>query len=148
MSKRPPPHPLYRRWNWICQVTTNTNDPNWPGYGGKGVKNQFGSWTEFRDYIENELGLPKPPFNKLNRIDQEGDYAPGNLRWTDTKGVGRNMPRNARVTYGGESLTCVEWAERLGLNYHTVFERAKHNWAPEQILGLEPPPRFANRRAN
>jgi hypothetical protein len=144
--KRRPPHPLYRRWNWICQVTTNTNDPNWPAYGGAGIKNQFNSWHEFRDYVEATLGLPTDKLNKLNRIDQQGDYAPGNLRWATPTLVGRNYPYNHYMTYKGHSRTLAEWAELFGINYQTLFGRYKKGWTPEQCLGLHPSPKFAHLR--
>ena len=38
------------------------------------------SYEAFRDYIERALG-PCPPGHSLDRIDNDGGYAPGNLRW-------------------------------------------------------------------
>ena len=55
---------------------SDTSDPN---YGGKGVT--------FDPAIETELG-PRPPGAQLDRINPEGGYEPGNVRWSTDRGPG------------------------------------------------------------
>jgi hypothetical protein len=48
-----------------------------------------GSYEAFRAWIEANLG-PCPPGHSLDRIDTNGDYRPGNLRWASRAEQRRN----------------------------------------------------------
>lgn len=43
----------------------------------------------------------------------------------------------AKITFNGESLTAVEWAERLGLNASTIHARMRKSWPVEKVLSSE-----------
>jgi len=90
--------PLYRLWNAIAQRTTNPKNKDFHRYGGRGIK-MHPKWLKdaesFIKYILNALG-PKPsPKHSIDRIDNDGDYVPGNLRWaTATQQVNNRRPSN------------------------------------------------------
>ena len=50
-------------------------------YGGRGIKIRFVSVNEFVDYVINELQVD-PRGLTIDRIDNDGDYEPGNIRFT------------------------------------------------------------------
>lgn len=76
---------LYKTWSMIHQRCTNPNNTNYKNYGGRGIimyepwKNSF---TEFNNYILKNLG-ERPEGMTLDRINTDGNYEPGNLRWAD-----------------------------------------------------------------
>ncbi len=55
---------------------TNKNCAGYKNYGGRGIKFLFTSFEEFF----KELG-PRPANRSLDRINNDGHYEPGNVRW-------------------------------------------------------------------
>jgi hypothetical protein len=55
---------------------TNPNHQSYKDYGGRGIKFLFDSLQQFLD----EIGL-RPEGMELDRIDNDGNYQPGNVRW-------------------------------------------------------------------
>ena len=72
-------HPSYSRWHNImtrCHYNPTKN------YGLRGVS-MYPEWhdvTKFLDWLDENLG-PCPEGYSLDRIDNNGNYEPGNLRW-------------------------------------------------------------------
>lgn len=73
---------LYRRAKARC---TNPNIMQWGDYGGRGIEFRFKS---FQDFIQ-EIG-PRPLGYTLDRINNDGHYEVGNVRWATRKEQGQN----------------------------------------------------------
>lgn len=77
-------HPHYARWNNIRARCDNPQNHHYTYYGARGIR-MFEEWYNvavFIDYLETELG-PCPEGHSLDRIDNDGHYEPGNIRWAD-----------------------------------------------------------------
>ena len=75
-------HEHFPRWRNMIQRCENPDNPKYPRYGGRGIT-VCDAWHDVRnfiDYLESELG-PRPSGYSLDRIDNDGNYEPGNLRW-------------------------------------------------------------------
>lgn len=55
---------------------TYRTSPSWKDYGGRGILFKLGSFKEFYAHVG-----PRPKRKSLDRIDNEGNYEIGNLRW-------------------------------------------------------------------
>jgi len=90
-------HSLYDTWRQMMMRCLNPNAPNYSGYGGRGITiwNLFRYFQRWLEYIEEELG-PRPKGFTLDRIDNDGHYAPGNLKWSDAKTQRRNQRKRAK----------------------------------------------------
>lgn len=75
---------LDRRLTEAKQRCENPSDPGYKNYGARGIKFDFPSVTEAGLYLIQEFGLPDRAM-EIDRIDTNGHYAKGNLRFVDHK---------------------------------------------------------------
>ena len=85
---------------WLCKRLTaakqrceNPQNPGFVNYGARGIKFCFQSVTEAGMYMIRQFGLPDQKM-EIDRIDTNGDYAPGNLRFADHRTNCINQRRN------------------------------------------------------
>lgn len=126
-------HPLYNVYHNILNRCTDPHNPGFSYYGGRGVQCRFSTVVEFVAYVEKALG-PKPPGGSLDRIDNAGHYAPGNLRWATKTDQSRNRRSNRLVTIGEDTIPVVVAAERAGLKPGTLRARLANGWEFERAI--------------
>jgi hypothetical protein len=67
----------YRSWTGAKARTTNPNTRDWKNYGGRGIR-MCDRWLNSFENFLADMG-PKPsPKHSLDRIDNDGNYEPGN----------------------------------------------------------------------
>lgn len=113
----------YRTWERIRNRCANANHADYPRYGGRGIV-VCARWGEFSRFF-TDMGLRPGPEYSIDRIDNDGEYAPENCRWATAKQQARNKSNNSRITWDGEDKTFAEWAETLGIEYDTLHARIK-----------------------
>jgi hypothetical protein len=79
-----------------------------------------------------------PPNMTLDRIDNNGNYEPGNCRWATRTEQQRNTCRNRRLTHDGVEMTITEWAIRLGVKANTITCRLRRGWSADKALSFQP----------
>lgn len=72
----------YRSWDSMKQRCLNSNDPSYPRYGGRGIE-ICSQWLTFIGFYA-DMG-ERPEGLTLDRIDNDGNYEPGNCRWATAK---------------------------------------------------------------
>lgn len=70
----------------------------------------------------------------IDRIDNNGNYCPGNFRWVNNKVQQNNKRNNRLLTYKNKTQTEAQWADELGLKYNTLNERLRRGWSVEEAL--------------
>ena len=87
---------LYRRWQGIIGRCYNRRHKAYGDYGGRGVT-MWEEWKErpevFIEYIKSLPGSDDPNLT-LDRINNNGNYEPGNLQWATQKQQCRNKRNN------------------------------------------------------
>lgn len=116
-----------RTWRSMMNRCTNKNCKQWKNYGGRGIS-VCQRWHNFLNFFQ-DMGLK--PFLKydLDRIDNNGNYEPGNCRWVTRKVNARNRRNNHFITYQGQTKTISEWAEISGVDQRSIHRRIKANWS-------------------
>jgi len=75
--------PFYVVWCWIHQRCNTKSDGGYPKYGGRGIKCEWKSFTEFKDdtYASYLDWVEKCGKVYLTRIDSDGNYSKENCFW-------------------------------------------------------------------
>lgn len=84
-------HELYGCWASMVQRCTDPGVSNWEYYGGRGI-GVCEKWRTFKGFLEDvEASIgERPDGYTLDRIDADGDYEPGNVRWASKAQQQRN----------------------------------------------------------
>lgn len=127
-------HPLYKTWINLRHRCLFSNHPGYRYYGARGIKicdEWRGSFTCFVDDM-------MPTYSNgltLERIDNDGDYAPDNCRWATWKEQSKNKRSNRYEMFPGYGLiTIAEASECSGIHKNTICYRIKRGWPPERWL--------------
>jgi hypothetical protein len=79
-AKRGRQHPLYSVWLGMRDRCNNPNNPAYKNYGSRGIQ-VCERWDNFPKFIV-DVGERPSPRHVLDRIDNNGNYEPGNVKWS------------------------------------------------------------------
>lgn len=136
LSRRPKKHGqhgtlIYRIWDAMKQRCLNPKTKHYDRYGGRGIT-VCERWLEFGNFLE-DMGSPQES-QTIDRIDNNGNYEPGNCRWATRKEQSRNNSRNRVLTFSGQSLPLICWAEQIGIPIQVLRSRLNRGWSTEKTL--------------
>jgi hypothetical protein len=94
-------HPLYSTWAGMINRCYSPAAGNYRWYGGRGIR-VWEPWINnpglFIDWIEQNLGCRPSSHHSIERVDNDGDYEPGNLDWATPPEQARNRrPRTRKM---------------------------------------------------
>lgn len=120
----------------------NPNEAGYKNYGGRGIY-ICERWNTFANFLA-DMGQ-RPDRHSIDRIDNNGPYAPENCRWAISKVQSRNKRNNFLITHNGQTKTLQEWAEITGIHYGTLRSRIiDSKWNTEKAFA-RPTGRWVNR---
>lgn len=122
---------LYKTFMHILDRCNNPNCKEYKWYGARGIKCEFASYEEFRDFAKangyrDDL--------TCERIDVNGNYSPQNITFIPQALQARNTSRSVKLDYKGLSLCAAEWAEILGIKQDTLTKRKRAGWSDEKAI--------------
>jgi hypothetical protein len=125
--------PEYAAWGSMLNRCYSAKSQFFKHYGGRGIT-VCDAWRNSYESFLSDVGRRPSSDHSLDRIDNNGNYEPGNVRWATHIEQHRNRRNSVVLEFHGEKLTLVEWAERLGVKYNTLHERIRRGWSIERVL--------------
>lgn len=125
--------PEYNAWQCLIYRCTNPASPRFSYYGGRGVT-VCERWRNSFDAFLEDMGPRPSPKHSLDRIDNNGNYEPGNVRWATREQQQNNTRKNRLLTHNGVTLSVSAWARRLGIGKGALFYRLNSGWSVEDAL--------------
>jgi hypothetical protein len=140
-------HPMYSVWASMKKRCYTESYKRYQDYGGRGIKVCDRWLGSLEDFIEDvyegyEKGL------QLDRIDNNGDYEPSNIRWVTPQQnvMNRRSFKNSSSIYKGVSLVkkSGKWSaniqkdgkyQHLGLFTNEIEAALAYNAAAEGLFG-------------
>lgn len=135
--------PEYSSWVQMKLRCSDPSNKDYPRWGGRGVR-VHPEWIDSFESFYAHIG-PRPPGTSLDRIDNTGDYAPGNVRWATHRQQCENRRDSWTVEINGIQHPSVEAAARA----HSVTATTIVRWcegAYDARRGTKRPPRPGCRR--
>lgn len=125
--------PEYQIYHGMKQRCCNPDERAFPNYGGRGIK-VCDRWLEgFENFIA-DMGPRPSKKHSIDRIDNNGNYEPGNCRWTTIDVQLFNRRTTSFVTYEGVTKPIREWCAELNMKLVTFKGRIRRGWTVEKLI--------------
>ena len=138
----------YRSWQHMKERCLNPDADEFHNYGARGIK-ICARWSEFAAFYADMGNCP--PGMKIERIDNNGSYEPGNCRWATQAEQARNTRVNQWVILNGERMVFTDACKRLGITLTAAdtlrssrsisHQRAVDYYVERAAIGAEVKPR-------
>lgn len=128
-----------RRWRGILDRCEHPNSPSYRNYGGRGIK-VCERWHNFDVYFADIMRLlgPCPGGMSLDRIDNDGDYEPGNVRWASAWRQAANS-RNTQGALMPEPKFGPQWRALAPVSPTPVYRQIASFLRTDIVAGTYPP---------
>lgn len=126
----------FRTWRGIKERCCNPGNDSYIHYGGRGIE-VCAEWQDnFVSFFDHVSKLPHygEKGYTIDRIDNDGNYEPGNVRWATTVEQRRNQRRCRRITIEGETRTAAEWSELSGVDARLIGSRIDSGWSEHDAV--------------
>lgn len=120
----------YRAWRGIIARCVGKGHPR---YAGRGI-GVCEEWRKDFGVFLAAVGRAPTSLHTIDRIDNDGGYEPGNVRWATRQEQSDNRPVTSWMTIKGVRKTVAAWAEDTGIPYTTLLGRFKREGAHDGIL--------------
>jgi hypothetical protein len=129
--------PLYETWARMLRRCRNERSKEYAMYGGRGIR-VCERWIHSVEAFCEDMGPTYREGLTLDRIDNNGPYAPWNCRWVNRIAQANNTRRNRFLVFRGKKMTVAEWARRLNWSADVIRGRIRLGWPVERILTEKP----------
>lgn len=136
------PSTINMMWRWIkiwerCYLPDNQC---YEYYGARGIR-VCHEWMDFQVFYSF---WGDPPFEgaTIGRIDNDGNYEPGNCEWQTQEQQNNNTRRSRLIAWHGKTQSIRDWAAEYNIGTRRLWERLKRGWDMQRALTTPCPKGF------
>jgi len=123
---------IYRIWQNMKKRCLAKEHSDYAYYGGRGIT-VCDKWMRFEGFYA-DVGEPPSSRHQLDRVDNDGNYEPCNVRWVSRSQNCRNRRSNRLIEWNGEVKTVAEWSEVLGISQGALRQRLHRGWSIQRAF--------------
>lgn len=124
--------PLYTVWAGMKARCRDVSNSHYRFYGGRGIV-VCDRWLDFHNFF-CDMSEGYRPGVQLDRINVDGNYEPGNVRWATKEEQSINRRNSCWITINGDRKHINEWSKLSGLHPETIRRRFKTGVTGMDIL--------------
>ena len=127
--------PEYRAWMGMKARCFTPTNPKYPRYAGRGIT-VCSEWLGEDGYARflAHTGRRPSPLHSIDRIDNDRNYEPGNVRWATRQEQAQNKSDNRWLTVNGRTLCISDWGRETGIGDSTIRARLSMGWSVEDAV--------------
>lgn len=125
--------PEYETWSGMKERCTNPNNKSYHCYGGRGITVCERWLCSFENFL-SDMGFKPSSEHSLDREDTNGNYEPGNCKWSTAYEQANNRRNNRIVYYNGKEYTIAQLAKEYHIYYETLRGRLDRGWSVERAV--------------
>lgn len=114
--------PEYKAWHSMIRRCSDSSLHNYHRYGGRGIV-VCDRWLKSFETFLKDVGVRPTPKHSIDRIDNDGNYEPGNVKWSTNEEQARNSTSARMITFQGQTKCLQDWADHLGIKRTTLRMR-------------------------
>ncbi len=124
-------------WRDMIRRCTDPRDSSYQRYGGRGI-GVCDRWLQSFEAFVGDVGPRPSKAHSIERVDNNGNYEPSNVKWGTCFEQNRNRRDNRIITINGTPRTFSDWCSAYGIRKATVESRLRHGWTEQQAFTVPP----------
>lgn len=126
----------YGAWVGMRKRCYDKKTNQFKDYGGRGIA-VCERWLHSFENFLADVGLKPTRLHTIDRINNDGNYEPGNVRWSTRKEQQNNRRTTRMVQYLGKTQSLTAWCEELNQNKIRICSRMARGMTPQQALSIQ-----------
>lgn len=124
----------FTTWVTMIDRCTNPKTKHFNRYGGRGIT-VCQKWMDSYEAFLNDVGRRPSQKHSIDRINNDGNYEPGNVRWATSLEQNNNRRDNVIWEFSGKRQTIGQWGQELNIKPKLLWQRAfVAKWSLEKTL--------------
>lgn len=123
----------YRAWRFMIKRCHEPTYARFVDYGGRSIAVCVAWRSSYEKFLE-DIGRAPSPSHSIDRIDNDGDYEPGNVRWATRLEQAKNKRTTVFVSHDGVRRPLVDVADAVGISRTTVRWRRLNGWPTDKLF--------------
>lgn len=127
----------YLAWKNMISRCGNIKNKSYADYGGRGVS-VSSQWLGECGFVNfySQVGPRPSDVHSLGRIDNDGNYEPGNVRWESDFQQSCNKRNNILVEYDGNIITASHCSRITGVSARVLRKLKKRGVDPDKCYEI------------